>query len=34
MLREIFGLKRGEVIQDVEENFIMWSFITCTLRQV
>jgi hypothetical protein len=32
VLRKISGLKRDEV--KVGENYIMWSFTTCTLCQV
>jgi hypothetical protein len=33
MLRRIFGPKRDEVTE-VGENFLMRSFIACTLRKV
>jgi hypothetical protein len=34
VLRRIFGLKRDEVTEGWERNWIMRSFIICTLHQV
>jgi hypothetical protein len=34
VLRKIFGYKMDDMTRGREENYMMWSFIICTLHQI